>query len=64
MTQADITTIVTYEFTRIVNAPLLAGGRYPTLDALAARLGEHPAFVATRPTGEVDQANPSLPAPD
>jgi len=62
MTQADITTIVTYEFTRIVNEPLLAGGRYPTLDALAAGVAEHPAFVATRPTGEVDQANPSLPA--
>ena len=62
MTQADITTIVTYEFTQIVNAPLLAGGRYPALDALAARVRDHPAFVATRPTGEVDQANPSLPA--
>jgi glutathione S-transferase len=62
MTQADITTIVTYEFTRIVNEPLLADGRYPTLDSLAATLAEHPAFVATRPTGEVDQANPSLPA--
>ena len=62
MTQADITTVVTYEFTQIVNASLLAGGRYPTLDALAARVRDDPAFVATRPTGDVDQANPSLPA--
>lgn len=60
MTQADITTIVTYDFARIVNAPLIPDGRYPTLDALASKCREHPAFVATRPTAEVDQANPSL----
>ncbi len=60
MTQADITTIVMYDFTRIVNAPLIPDGRYSNLDALAARCVEHPAFVETRPTGEVDQANPSL----
>jgi len=60
MTQADITTVVTYDFARIVNAPLIPDGRYPTLDALASTCREHPAFVATRPTAEVDQANPSL----
>jgi len=60
MTQADITTVVTYDFARIVNAPLIPDGRYPTLDALASRLSEHPAFVATYPAAEVDQANPSL----
>jgi hypothetical protein len=60
MTQADITTIVMYDFARIVNAPLIPNGRYPTLDALASKCLEHPAFVETRPTAEVDQANPSL----
>lgn len=60
MTQADITTIVMYDFTRIVNAPLIPDGRYPSLDALAARYLEHPAFAETYPGGEVDQANPSL----
>ena len=61
MTQADITTIVTYDFTRMVNGPLIPDGRYPTLDALGSRLREHPAFAATYPAAEVDQANPSLP---
>jgi glutathione S-transferase len=60
MTQADITTVVTYDFARIVNAPLIPDGSYPTLDALASMCSEHPAFVVTRPTAEVDQANPSL----
>ena len=60
MTQADITTVVMYDFARIVNAPLIPDGRYPMLDALAAKCLTHPAFVATRPAAEVDQANPSL----
>ncbi len=60
MSQADITTIVMYDFARIVNAQLIPNGRYPVLDALAATCATHPAFVATRPAAEVDQANPSL----
>lgn len=60
MTQADITTVVMYDFTRIVNAALIPDGRYPTLDRLAKECAEHPAFVATRPVAEVDQTNPSL----
>lgn len=62
MMQADITTVVMYDFTRIVNPALIPDGRYPRLDALAAKCAAHPAFVATRPTAEVDQANPTLPA--
>jgi len=61
LTQADITTVVMYDFTRIVNPGLIPDGRYPGLDALAAGCAAIPAFVETRPTGEVDQANPTLP---
>ena len=60
MSQADITTVVMYDFTRIVNAPLIPNGRYPVLDALAGACSAHPAFVATFLAAEVDQANPSL----
>jgi len=60
MSQADITTIVMYDFARIVNAQLIPNGRYRVLDALAATCATHPAFEATRPAGEVDQVNPSL----
>jgi glutathione S-transferase len=59
-TQADVTTIAMYDFTRIVNAPLIADGAYPRLDALAARCGNVPAFRDTRPVASVDQSNPSL----
>ena len=59
-TQADITTIAMYDFTRIVNQPLIPEGAYPRLDALAAYCGEFPAFRDTRPVASVDQANPSL----
>jgi len=62
LTQADITTVVMYDFTRIVNPKLIPDGRYPSLDRLAARCNELPAFAATRPVAEVDQANPALPA--
>lgn len=62
LTQADVTTVVMYDFTRIVNEALIPIGAYPHLDALAGRCNELPAFGATRPTGEVDQANPTLPS--
>jgi glutathione S-transferase len=61
LTQADITTVVMYDFTRLVNPQLIPDGRYPHLDRLATRCGELPAFAETRPVGEVDQANPALP---
>lgn len=61
LTQADITTVVTYDFARIVNPRLIPDGRYPSIDRLAARCGDLPAFADTRPVAEVDQANPSLP---
>ncbi len=59
--QADITTVVTHDFTRIVAPELVAEGAYPALDALAARCNELDAFAATRPNAEVDKANPALP---
>jgi glutathione S-transferase len=61
MTQADVTTVVMYDFTRIVNPRLIPDGLYPSLDALARRCADMPAFSATRPAAEVDQANPRLP---
>jgi glutathione S-transferase len=61
LTQADITTVVMYDFTRLVNPGLIADGRYPGIDQLAARCNDLPAFAETRPVGEVDQANPALP---
>jgi len=60
LTQADVTTITVYDFTRIVNTPLIPDGAYPRLDALAAYCSEIPAFRTTRPVSSVDQANPSL----
>jgi glutathione S-transferase len=60
LTQADITAVAMYDFTRIVNAPLIPDGRYPRLDALAAECLDLPAFSETRPVSEVDQSNPSL----
>lgn len=62
LTQADITTVVTYDFTRLVNPRLIPDGRFPRLDALALRCGEMPAFLETRPVNEVDATNPALPA--
>jgi len=61
LTQADITTVVMYDFTRIVSPKLIPDGRFPSLDKLAARSTELPAFSQTLPVGEVDQANPALP---
>ena len=59
-TQADITTIAMYDFTRLVNARLIPDGAYPRLDALATHCCEVPAFRDTRPVASVDQASPSL----
>jgi len=61
LTQADITTVVTYDFTRIVSPALVGEGLYPTLDALARRCAALPAFADTKPVGAVDQADPALP---
>jgi glutathione S-transferase len=61
ISQADITTVVTCDFTRIVNPRLVPDGRYPNLEQLAARCNGLPAFADTRPTGDVDQTNPALP---
>ena len=61
LTQADITTVAMFDFARIVNPALVAPGTYPHLDALSERCNTLPAFAETRPVGDVDQANPSLP---
>lgn len=61
LTQADVTTVVMYDFTRIVNPSLLPTGAYPRLDALAQRSNALEAFSATRPIDAVDQTNPALP---
>lgn len=61
LTQADITTVAMYDFTRLVNPRLIAEGGYPHLDSLAARCDELAEFGATLPTGDVDLANPELP---
>lgn len=61
LTQADITTIVMYDFTRIVNPELARDGMHPSLDKLAARCGALPAFAETRPLDAVDQSDPALP---
>ncbi|MFQ5984608.1 MAG: glutathione S-transferase family protein [Alphaproteobacteria bacterium] len=45
MTQADVTTAVLYDFLRFYHLHLLPAGRYPRLEALAARCAELPAFA-------------------
>ena len=60
LTQADITTVVMLDFTRIVNPQLIAG-KYPQLDALASRCTALAAFKETVPDSALDQSNPALP---
>lgn len=61
LTQADISTVVMYDFTRIVNRDLIPEGKYPGLDELTHRCTGLPAFRDTFPAAEVDQSNPALP---
>ena len=61
LTQADVTAVAMFDFTHIVNPALIAPGTYPRLDALSAHCNTLPAFAETRPVGDVDRANPSLP---
>jgi glutathione S-transferase len=60
LTQADVTTIAMYDFTRIVNSPLIPDGAFPRLDALAVRCSELSAFRDTQPVNSVNQPNPNL----
>jgi glutathione S-transferase len=62
LTQADITTVAMFDFTRIVNPELVPAGAFARLDALSARCNERPAFAETQPVSAVDRADPSLPA--
>jgi len=49
MTQADITTVVAFQFTRRVLPELVPEGRYPNLEALSVRLDAEPFFAACKP---------------
>ncbi len=49
MTQADVTAGVMVDFVRLTTPELLPPGRYPNLQALAARCAELPAFAETQP---------------
>ena len=60
LTQAEITTIAMYDFTRLVNPNLIPDGAYPQLDFLAEHCNQLVAFTDTRPVAGVDQSNPSL----
>jgi glutathione S-transferase len=60
LTQAEVTTMAMYDFTRLVNPQLVPDGAYPRLDALAAHCREIPAFRDTRPVSSADQADPTL----
>jgi glutathione S-transferase len=61
LTQADITTVVMLDFTRIVEPALLDAGAFPRLEALVRRCDALPPFAQTRPNDEVDRADPRLP---
>ena len=61
LTQADVTTAVMLDFTRIVNPDLVAANLYPSLTAHGRRCNALQAFAETFPADEVDQANPTLP---
>ena len=62
LTQADVTTAVMLDFTRIVNPALVSHEQYPRLIGHAARCNALPAFAETYPGSAVDQANPKLPS--
>jgi hypothetical protein len=59
-TQAEITTVVMVDFTRMVNPQLIPVGAYPRLDALVAYCNKLPEFESTLPVAGVDQSNPTL----
>jgi glutathione S-transferase len=49
LTRADVTAGVMIDHARLTRPDLVPPGRYPNLDALAARYGDLPAFAETRP---------------
>jgi glutathione S-transferase len=49
MTQADVTTAVGVTFLKLMHPHLMPAGRYPRLEALAARCEALPAFQACKP---------------
>jgi glutathione S-transferase len=61
LTQADISAVAMFDFTRIVNPALVADKSYPGIDALSRRCNALPAFAETQPNAAVDRADPALP---
>lgn len=61
ISQADITTAVMLDFTRIVNPALLEAEPYRRLERLSDDCRSLPAFRDTYPADDVDRANPELP---
>lgn len=61
LSQAEVTTTVMLDFTRIVLPDLLEGCRYPQLDRLSANCQPLPVFRDTYPGDAIDQSNPALP---
>lgn len=51
--QAQITTACMLRYVQLADSSLLSPGRFPTLDALAARCEALPEFQATYPAGYV-----------
>lgn len=61
ISQAEVTTAVMLDFTKIVLPELIGENAYPALDRLSCKCNEFPAFRDTYPGESVDQSNPKLP---
>lgn len=61
ISQAEVTTAVMLDFTRLVWPELLPDGRYPQLDCISSKCRSIAAIRDTYPADEVDQSNPTLP---
>jgi glutathione S-transferase len=61
ITQAHVTTVAMFDFTRLVNPDLVPAGQYPRLDAVSDACNRLDAFARTQPVSPVDRADPALP---
>jgi glutathione S-transferase len=61
ISQADVTTAVMLDFTRIVNPAMLEAEPYPRLESLLNECRPLRAFLETYPADDVDRSNPMLP---
>ena len=62
ISQADVTTAVMLDFTRIVNPSLFESSLSPRLERLLNECQTVSAFRETYPSDDVDRSNPELPA--